>query len=201
MQIINSSILDQPVDCIVNAANSFLRHGGGLARVIDDAAKGPFAGYMADECVEYARVPFNEGTQAQADALAVGQYLKGHEDAPLIATGDAYATSAGLLPFKHVIHAVSPIWKDGTLREADLLAAAYKAAFEIAIDLGHKAIAVPALGMGIFGMPPEIVALASTLAARKYSHRIDTTICLTNDEDVALFRKYERFALGMRKSV
>ena len=42
-KIVNESILDQPVDAIVNPANSHLRHGGGLARIIADGATKPFS--------------------------------------------------------------------------------------------------------------------------------------------------------------
>jgi O-acetyl-ADP-ribose deacetylase (regulator of RNase III) len=49
---------------------------------------------------------------------------------------------------------------------------------------------VTAIGMGIFGIPKEVVARVATSSARQYAHKIDITICLTSDEDVALFEAY-----------
>ena len=71
-------LLKEPVDAIVNAANSNLAHGGGVAAVIARAA----------------------GPELDAESLAL---VKRHGTVP---TGDAAVTGAGKLPFRGVIHAV-----------------------------------------------------------------------------------------------
>lgn len=81
-------------------------------------------------------------------------------------TGQAVATTAGALEAKHVIHAVGPVYKDGKQGEAELLAGAYKRAFEIAAELGHRTVATPSLSTGAYGYPineAARVALGATV--------------------------------------
>lgn len=73
-------------------------------------------------------------------------------------TGQAVATTAGALEAKHVIHAVAPVYKDGTRGEPQLLASAYRSAFETAAELGDRTIATPSLGTGAFGYPIDPAA-------------------------------------------
>ena len=68
-------------------------------------------------------------------------------------TGDAVATAAGLLAARHVIHAVGPVWRDGTSGEPELLASAYRRAIEVAAGLGCRSVAIPAISTGIYGFP------------------------------------------------
>src|SRR5258707_7629580 len=76
--------MKEPVDAFVNAANGHLAHGGGVAGIISRAA-GPTLQEESDRLVA-ARGPF--------------------------ATGTAVATTAGKLPFKAVIHAVGPRYRE-----------------------------------------------------------------------------------------
>jgi O-acetyl-ADP-ribose deacetylase len=69
--------------------------------------------------------------------------------------GEARATSAYKLGVKHVIHAVGPIWRGGEQGEAELLAACYRATFELAEQLAAESIAVPAISTGIYKYPLE----------------------------------------------
>jgi O-acetyl-ADP-ribose deacetylase (regulator of RNase III) len=136
------SILDADADCIVNPANSFMRHGGGLAAIIAKAASKPTAGQN----------PFRPGLFEEDCAKA-----------PLIATGDAYWTCAGALPFKGIVHAVGPIWAGGGLHERSLLKSAFANACAVAYDHNCESIAFPAISCGIFGFP---VAQAARLAVK-----------------------------------
>ena len=72
-------------------------------------------------------------------------------------TGDAKATTGGLLPARFVIHAVGPVWR-GAAGEADQLASAHRRALEVASDLGCRTVAFPAISCGIYGYPPELAA-------------------------------------------
>lgn len=137
IKIVQGSILEADVDCIVNPANSHLRHSGGLARVIADAAD-----------------PFTpEGLLPQADFDVVGAWRVQHRNAPLVPTGGAYVTSAGALPYKGVVHAVGPVWGGGCYEEHTLLRLAHQNAFYAAWSRGWKSIAYPAISCGIFGFP------------------------------------------------
>jgi O-acetyl-ADP-ribose deacetylase (regulator of RNase III) len=82
--------------------------------------------------------------------------------------GDAKATTAGSLPARWVIHAVGPIWHGGSEGEAELLAACYRRAIELAAERGCVSVAFPAISTGAYGYPVELaapVAIAATVAA------------------------------------
>lgn len=84
IKVYKSDILETKVDCIVNAANADLHHAGGIAAVISKAA-----GRNLDE-------------ESKAFVKSYGR----------VRTGEVCSTTAGKLPFKRVVHAVGPEWKD-----------------------------------------------------------------------------------------
>lgn len=71
------------------------------------------------------------------------------------ATGAAKVTKGYRLPARHVIHCVGPVWKGGGRNEDELLASCYRAAMQIANDLGLESIAFPCISTGIYGFPFE----------------------------------------------
>lgn len=160
------SILDSKADYIVNPANSFLRHGGGLAAIIEAAAT------------------HFDPSKSMFWPLAIARWQDDHVQAPLIATGDAYMTSAGVLPYKGVIHAVGPIWKDGSLCESDLLLLAYESAL-LLVPAGSR-VALPAISAGIFGAPIEEVARCAIEAA--WFSSLDIEFWLFSDEHMSAFQ-------------
>jgi O-acetyl-ADP-ribose deacetylase (regulator of RNase III) len=177
------SILDAQTDYIVNPANSFLQHGGGLARVIADAATDVrFPPKLTDAPVSVLWESARQRTEA------IDKWKADHEVAPLIATGNAYLTSAGVLPFKGIIHAVGPIWNDGEFLEHDLLELAYSRAFEIALGVTHS-IALPAISSGIFGFPIEEVARIAIAVAQWYEDAMDIQFWLFSDEPRQAFER------------
>ena len=128
--VVLGNLLEERVDGIVNAANSHLAHGGGVAGAIA-AAAGPELDDEGDAIVR-ARGP--------------------------VPVGSAVRTTAGRLPFKGVIHAVGPRLGEGD--EEVRLASALRAAFEIAHAQGWSALSFPAVSSGIFAVPPEVCARA-----------------------------------------
>ncbi len=83
-------------------------------------------------------------------------------------TGDAKATTAGVLPARYVIHGVGPVWRGGEAGEPELLAGVHRRAVELAAELGCRSLAFPAISCGVYGYPPERaapVALAATRGA------------------------------------
>ncbi len=122
---VQGDITEEAVDAIVNAANSLLKHGGGVAGAI--VKKG------------------GKVIQEESDRIVA-------EKGP-IPVGKAVYTSGGKLKAKYVIHTVGPVWGEGN--EDEKLRSAIKSVMEIADSLKISSISVPAVSTGIFGYPKE----------------------------------------------
>ncbi|MCL2179750.1 MAG: O-acetyl-ADP-ribose deacetylase [Treponema sp.] len=133
LQLLLADITTQPVDAIVNAANSSLMGGGG----VDDAIHAAAGSELLDECIKIA------------------QSRRPGEPCP---TGDAVITGAGKLPAKYVIHTVGPVWRGGTKGEAELLASCYRKSLLLAQENGIESIAFPNISTGVYGYPKEKAA-------------------------------------------
>ena len=70
-------------------------------------------------------------------------------------TGSAKITAGYDLPARHVIHAVGPVWHEGTRDEAEQLAGCYRRAIELAGERELKTIAFAAISCGIYGYLPD----------------------------------------------
>jgi O-acetyl-ADP-ribose deacetylase (regulator of RNase III) len=125
LEIALGDITDEPVDAIVNAANAYLQHGGGVAGAISRRG----------------------GAQIQAESNA---WVRAH--GKVTHALPAY-TGAGKLPCRYVIHAVGPVWGEG--QEEDKLAQAVSGSLELAQRLELSSIALPAISTGIFGFPVQ----------------------------------------------
>ncbi len=125
-EVVVNDILKEPVDCIVNAANGNLAHGGGVALAI---------AREAGEALE------NEGKR----------YIEENGPVPV---GKAVMTTAGNLPFKGVIHAVGPVFGHGS--ESDLIKSALLESFRIANENSFSSLSFPAISSGIFAVPAKI---------------------------------------------
>ncbi len=138
LEIVQGDITAEQVDAIVNAANSELQHGGGVAWAILNRG-GQTIQRESDEWVrKYGRVSHAE---------------------------PAY-TSGGELPCKYVIHAVGPIWGEGD--EDNKLAGAVRGSLRRADELKLESIAFPAISTGIFGFPKERAAKIIFAEIEKY---------------------------------
>jgi len=73
-------------------------------------------------------------------------------------TGSAKITRGYLLPARHVIHAVGPVWHGGGSDEDALLASCYSTALNIAAEHQLTAIAFPAISTGIYAFPADRAA-------------------------------------------
>lgn len=170
-------ILTANTEVIVNPANSFLRHGGGLARIIADAA---------------APLRNEPGDDDDASLLRAADHLwqMEQEDMPPIPTGGVCATDPGRLPFAVIIHAVGPIWGGGLLCEHALLEAAYINSIELAISLGYGSIAFPAISAGIFGFPIDGVAECARRAMwKRKPEDFEAQFWLFSDEHAQAFSR------------
>jgi len=128
LQLVSGDLTEEHVDAIVNAANSHLQHGGGVAGAILRRGGGQI--------------------QVESDA-----WVRQHGPVPHASPA---CTSAGRLPCRYVIHAVGPVWGEGD--EDAKLAAAVDGALQLAGRLSLASLAPPAISTGIFGFPKERAA-------------------------------------------
>ncbi|RME88198.1 MAG: macro domain-containing protein [Anaerolineae bacterium] len=138
LQIVQGDITREEVDAIVNAANAYLQHGGGVAAAIARRG-GPII-------------------QRESNAWV-------REHGPVSHEAPAY-TGGGNLPCRYVIHAVGPVWGEGD--EDAKLAAAIRGSLALAERLGLESIAFPAISTGIFGFPKGRAARVIFEAVRAY---------------------------------
>lgn len=94
-------------------------------------------------------------------------------------TGQAVITTGGNLKAKYVIHAVGPVYQDGTKGEAELLGSAYLASLKLAAANGLKSVAFPAISAGVYGYPLAEAARIALKTAVGY---------LRENEDLQLVR-------------
>ena len=151
-------ILSAPTEAIVNAANSGLSHGAGVAALIAEAA----GELMEQDCEriiqKYGKIP---------KTFAV-------------------PTRAGNLPYRCIIHAVGPRMGDGD--EENKLKTTILNTMKVGLKLNVTSIAFPAISTGIFGVPKDICARAFIGALSNFwrdsaHRRIHLVwVCLTLDD-------------------
>ena len=127
IKLVSGDITIEETDAIVNAANSQLQHGGGVAGVI--ARKG--------------------GPDIQKES---NEYIKKYGK---VETGNVAVTTGGKLKCKYIIHAVGPIWKGGGQKEEKLLYDAVFNSLKKAEELKLNSLSLPAISAGIYGYPIE----------------------------------------------
>jgi O-acetyl-ADP-ribose deacetylase (regulator of RNase III) len=138
LRLLHGDLTTQRVDAIVNAANAYLMHGGGVAGAIVRAG--------------------GEQIQRESDAWVRKHGLVSHAH-PAI-------TGAGRLPCRYVLHAVGPRWGEG--EEEAKLSAAVRGALALAEEHDLATLAMPAIAMGIFGFPAERGAEVMLDAVEQY---------------------------------
>ncbi len=159
-------ITKENVCAIVNAANSSLMGGGGVDGAIHRAG-GPG---ILEACKKIRKERYPDG----------------------LPTGECVATNAGNLPAKYVIHTVGPVYHQCAESCADLLASCYTNALKIAIELGCKDIAFPAISTGIYGYPKEKAACIAYEVVKNFleeRHDMEASFVFHNHEDKEIFVK------------
>jgi O-acetyl-ADP-ribose deacetylase (regulator of RNase III) len=126
LELVHGDITEQRVGAIVNAANSSLLGGSGVDGAIH--RRGGPAILLA------------------CRALRNGEYPNG------LPTGQAVATTAGLLPADWVIHTVGPVYSETEDRSA-LLRSCYRQSLRVAAGLGVGSIAFPLISAGAYRWP------------------------------------------------
>ena len=95
-----------------------------------------------------------------------------------ISAGEVALTPAFNLKAKYVIHAVSPVWKDGSEDELKLLRSCYQKALDMAVEKNCRSIAFPLLGTGNNRFPKEKALLAAMSTIQKFLTTHDLEIKL-----------------------
>lgn len=69
--------------------------------------------------------------------------------------GDVFLTPGFALPAKYIIHAVSPLYRDGGQQEEEKLRSCYRKSLALAAQHGIRSVAFPLIATGSFGYPRE----------------------------------------------
>eukprot|EP01116_Phalansterium_solitarium_P010453 TRINITY_DN25227_c0_g1_i1.p1 TRINITY_DN25227_c0_g1~~TRINITY_DN25227_c0_g1_i1.p1 ORF type:complete len:335 (-),score=56.32 TRINITY_DN25227_c0_g1_i1:85-1089(-) len=160
------------VDAIVNAANS-----GGLGCFV-------YGHRCVDNVIHDCAGP---RVRLECQEVLAGRRLE---------TGAVIVTSAGVLPSRHVMHTVGPIWPKTTPDEADRdLARCYTACLDECVSRDLHSIAFPCISTGIFGFPQRRAAdlvlrtLRGWLAARP-TLDMRVVLCVFTDVDEQLYASF-----------
>lgn len=153
-----------PVDAVVNAANTQLKHGGGLALALSEAG----------------------GPRIQRDS---DDYIRKNGE---LQTGRTIVSDAGLLPCKKIIHAVGP-QLSGTSpnvsKAEPLLEMAIKGILDRVTENHFKTVAIPAISSGLFNYPLHQCAqtIVSTIKhyykIHSYAGHVPVEIMLVNNDE------------------
>lgn len=115
-------------------------------------------------------------------------------------TGDAKLTQGYRLPARFVIHTVGPVWHGGARGEAELLAACYRRAIEVAAQHGLHTLAFPGISTGVYGYP---VALAARIAVATVRSAVmafpairEVIFCCHSAADLAVYQALLAEAAG-----
>jgi len=138
--LVLGNITEFPVDVIVNAANTDLKHVGGVAFAIANKG-GPI---IQEESNRYIR---REGKLSDGDAVMTPK--------------------VGKLPCKRLIHAVGPKWNGGLYNEEAFLKRACLESLKLAGNF--KTVSFPAISSGVYGFPISKCAACMIKAFVEYS--------------------------------
>jgi len=118
------------------------------------------------------------GCDAGIHKKAGPELLEARKKIGSIGAGKCAITPAFELDARYVIHAVGPIWQDGSHNEEALLSRCYKSALELAKEHNCESIAFPLLSAGNHDFPKP---LALQIAIREFS-----SFLLENDMQIYL---------------
>lgn len=162
IELVQRDITTMEVDAIVNAANSKLKHGGGVAGAI--SRKG--------------------GPTIQEESNVWIKAWGGE-----VTVGSCAITSGGNLPARYVIHAVGPRMGEGN--EDEKLKKATLSALNIADQHNLKSIAFPAISTGIFGYPMDRCAKVMLVTLVEYLTKVTglekVAFCLFDEDALNIF--------------
>ena len=96
------------------------------------------------------------GVDAGIHQKAGPKLLEARKAVGYVSSGNAFITPAFDLDARYVIHAVGPVWQDGSHQEEQLLRRCYDQSLALALDHGCTSIAFPLLAAGNHGFPKQL---------------------------------------------
>ncbi|XP_029310994.1 protein mono-ADP-ribosyltransferase PARP14-like isoform X2 [Cottoperca gobio] len=138
--VCQGDITKQEADCLVNAANGDLDHGGGVAAALSKAG----------------------GPQVQKESRDIVKQTG------KIPTGDVVVTTGGNLNCKKLLHAVGPVGGKSVGKERMLLEKTVQAALNLAEMMEFRSIAMPCISSGLFGVPVTVCSEAIVTAVKTF---------------------------------
>ncbi len=145
--VVEGDITTLQVDAIVNAANTRLQHGGGVALAIAQVG-GPVIQRASDDWIrEHGR----------------------------LSSGVAAVTPAGTMPSKIVVHVAGPRFTEGQDNES-LLRTAVAAALDAVAVEECRTVAFPAISAGVYGYPLLEATRVIATTVRKWTGEHPTTL-------------------------
>ncbi|XP_068729497.1 protein mono-ADP-ribosyltransferase PARP14-like [Montipora capricornis] len=137
ISVFKDDICKRNVQVIVNAANPKLEHLSGVSKAIVDAG----GNSIQDECDKFIM------------------------EKGVVSEGQVVVTSAGMMSFRNVIHAVGPYWREEATREVSMEKQArsekllrYTVSNALNAANTFTSVALPALGTGKLGWPTAVCA-------------------------------------------
>ena len=160
-KIVRNDITKMNTEAIVNTANEYSVVGAGCDTAIYNAA-----GY--EELLKYRR-----------------------EHIGSVPEGEVFLTPGFRLPAKYIIHAVSPLFVDGTGGEEEKLRSCYRKSLQLAKEKAIRSIAFPLIATGSFGYPKEegMRIAVDEINAFLLSNDMDVYLVVFGDGDKALGQK------------
>lgn len=153
LEVVKGDITRFPAEAIVNAANRYLEHGGGVAYAIAKAAAGDVGEY-----IKISKEAMRE--QLGKDSIEHGE---------VVVTPAMRLERYGI---KYVIHTVGPycggVWDED---KREKLRRAILGALRKADELGVKSVAFPAISAGIYGCPLEEVVRTFKETVEEFSRQ------------------------------
>jgi O-acetyl-ADP-ribose deacetylase len=87
------------------------------------------------------------------------------------ATGQAKITPGFNLPAKYIIHAVGPVWNNGTENEEELLESCYQNSLQLAAAHHCTSIAFPSISTGAYRFPFDKAATIALTTITKFLNK------------------------------
>ncbi|XP_029967708.1 protein mono-ADP-ribosyltransferase PARP9-like isoform X2 [Salarias fasciatus] len=163
------------VDAVVNAANTQLSHGGGLAAALSEAGGPQIKRYSDDYIRKHGRLK----------------------------TGQAIICDAGSLPCKKLIHAVGPyVAKSSQVNKQarSELETVIRSILEIVVKHQLNTVAIPAISSGLFNYPLEDCARTIVTTVKRYFESLHSSRFFQNPIEIQLVNNDDPTVTAMLKA-